>query len=501
LTFKNPIFIDRKGTHCAVGYLMQQSGYESLATQIDAEQKFAYVHQINVNGVTEWANKFGFTIDELAWIQPGYPVSSNASDLLGGVNGDVNAIVIDNGGMQYYVAGSFSQTTSGVQTSNIACYLSGFAGWLWTDVNGGVNGAIKCMLKHNNKLYVGGDFTLANGIAANHVAAYNLQNGQWESVGGLDSTVHCLAIYNNEIYAGGSFTSFVKKWNGTSWIDFSNGYLYGNEVRTLKVHNNELYIGGDFELPTGALRRHVVVYDGTQMLMSGFGTTTPVNDFEVLNNKMYAACDFIKGNDTCAIAVLENGEWQTIVKPNIFIGEALFGKSLNDLNTVGNKMYCGGSFQAMSGMNYGNNLMSFEQTGTAFTDFQIAPILNTDSTISCLAAVGNQLYFGGKFETNNFADTLNHIGFINVTVTGLTDTKLDSKQISIFPNPTQNYIAVNGLKSKTNNLQIMNAIGDECLTLTNYQSGNNIDISKLQKGVYFVRCQDNETFTGKFVKN
>jgi hypothetical protein len=164
-------------------------------------------------------------------------------------------------------------------------------------------------------------------------------------------------------------------------------------------------------------------------------------------------------------------------------------------------MYCGGSFQAMSGMNYGNNLMSFEQTGTAVTDFQITPILNTDSTISCLAAVGNQLYFGGKFETNNFADTLNHIGYINVTLTGLTDAKVNSKQISIFPNPTQNYIAVNGLKSKTNNLQIINAIGDECLTLTNYQSGNNIDISKLQKGIYFVRCQDNETFTGKFVKN
>jgi hypothetical protein len=35
LPYKNPIFIDRIGTHCAVGYLMQQSGAEDLAQRID----------------------------------------------------------------------------------------------------------------------------------------------------------------------------------------------------------------------------------------------------------------------------------------------------------------------------------------------------------------------------------------------------------------------------------------------------------------------------------
>ena len=72
VNYKTPVFIDRKGTHCAVGYLMMQSGRDDLARQIDKEQKFAYVAEIGVNGVKEWAAENGFTLDELAWIQPTY---------------------------------------------------------------------------------------------------------------------------------------------------------------------------------------------------------------------------------------------------------------------------------------------------------------------------------------------------------------------------------------------------------------------------------------------
>ena len=57
--------------------------------------------------------------------------------------------------------------------------------------------------------------------------------------------------------------------------------IYGKGVRTLEVFNNELIVGGDFELPTGALRKNACKYDGTQLLTIGFGTPTPVNDFEI----------------------------------------------------------------------------------------------------------------------------------------------------------------------------------------------------------------------------
>ena len=306
LTYKSPVFIDRFGTHCAVGYLMQQSGYESLAREIDNKQKFAYVHQIKVEGVSEWANVQGFTIDELAWIQPGYWVTTTANDLSGGVNGQVNAIVVEQSGAAIYVAGEFNMAGGTVAANNIAVYQSGFAGWFWMALNNGVNGKIKTMIVHNNQLIIGGAFTQANGIAANHIAVYDLTNGQWQSMGSLDNTVNSLTVYNNEIYAGGSFTGMLAKWNGSNWQDANQIGFYGNEVRTLEVINNELIIGGDFELPTGALRRHVVGFDGTQFIYMGFGTVTPVNDLAFYNGRIYAACDVVSGNDTCALAVFDD---------------------------------------------------------------------------------------------------------------------------------------------------------------------------------------------------
>lgn len=105
---------------------MQQSGSEHLAREIQRNQNLAYVRQISVNGVSEWANEHGFTLDELAWIQPGYPPNTIVSPLLGGLNGAVNDIFMYNGDV--VVAGNFSQA-DGQPANNIATYISGFAGF------------------------------------------------------------------------------------------------------------------------------------------------------------------------------------------------------------------------------------------------------------------------------------------------------------------------------------------------------------------------------------
>jgi len=70
--YRTPIFIDNYGTHCAVGYLMQRSGSESLARQIMQNENLAFVKQIKTEGVDDWATENGFTVDELALIQPSY---------------------------------------------------------------------------------------------------------------------------------------------------------------------------------------------------------------------------------------------------------------------------------------------------------------------------------------------------------------------------------------------------------------------------------------------
>lgn len=67
-----PIFIDDDHTACAVGHLMIESGAAELAETIRANENLAYVYDIQTPGVAEWAIAHGFTVEELARIQPTY---------------------------------------------------------------------------------------------------------------------------------------------------------------------------------------------------------------------------------------------------------------------------------------------------------------------------------------------------------------------------------------------------------------------------------------------
>lgn len=71
---RTPYFIDTYGTACAVGQLIISSGYSATANQISRESNNGYIHELTLNypQLKEWANKHGFDIEELAWIQPCY---------------------------------------------------------------------------------------------------------------------------------------------------------------------------------------------------------------------------------------------------------------------------------------------------------------------------------------------------------------------------------------------------------------------------------------------
>lgn len=69
---RTPVFIDEDGTACAVGQLMISSGHAELAHRIHNEMNLAYIKDISLPEVEGWASTHGFSLDELAWIQPTY---------------------------------------------------------------------------------------------------------------------------------------------------------------------------------------------------------------------------------------------------------------------------------------------------------------------------------------------------------------------------------------------------------------------------------------------
>jgi hypothetical protein len=69
---RQPYFIDKVNTYCAVGYLMQKTGGDAIAKEIKATQNFSYLLDIHHPKLMNWVVHSGLSLDELALIQLPY---------------------------------------------------------------------------------------------------------------------------------------------------------------------------------------------------------------------------------------------------------------------------------------------------------------------------------------------------------------------------------------------------------------------------------------------
>lgn len=98
---RRPAFISEDGNICAVGYLVERSLGRDIAEAINQEFKYSYIGEIDDPTFLNWADESGFTLKELAMIQPAYrtvtveekvnhnyvePVFGAGSALLAGLN-------------------------------------------------------------------------------------------------------------------------------------------------------------------------------------------------------------------------------------------------------------------------------------------------------------------------------------------------------------------------------------------------------------------------------
>lgn len=72
LPWRTPVFVDALGNVCAVGHLIERSVSRALVERIAARHRFDYLEDIALPEVKAWIDASGFTLEELASIQPGY---------------------------------------------------------------------------------------------------------------------------------------------------------------------------------------------------------------------------------------------------------------------------------------------------------------------------------------------------------------------------------------------------------------------------------------------
>jgi hypothetical protein len=334
---------------------------------------------------------------------------SSWAGLGGGVAGgspinDITRLAIVNGTV--YASGAFT-SAGGVAATNIAAWN----GSSWSALGSGVSSTITRLFSNGANLYVGGNFRYAGGIIANGLASWNGAN--WSSIGssgrlnGLSFPALAFTSDGTNLYAGGSFTAagqtsanYVGRFDGTNWYPLGSGiYLAGGTpiVRALAMATNGVYVGGNFSAAGNVVAQYMAFWNGTNWF--AVGTNPPAGG---------------PGGVVAGILVRTDGVY--------IAGASLEGSGPNYFSPI---------FMRWDGANWYNAL--------ALTNSLFATPFNTvDITMDAVAAVGSNIYVGGRFnfaagDANYLMDAtscpdifcINNGGFARVVGTGVNSNVLD----------------------------------------------------------------------------
>jgi hypothetical protein len=207
---------------------------------------------------------------------------------------------------------------------------------------------VNALAVNGTNLYAGGYFTMAGGVAANHIARWD--GSAWSALGsGIDSGVNALAVSGTNLYAAGYFTTAggvvannIARWNGSAWSSLGSG-TGGSwpTVFALAVKGTDLYAGGMFTLAGGVPVNSIAKWDGTSWSPLGSGASDPNNHsprvfaLAVIGTDLYAAGDFgtAGGLTVNGIAKWDGSAWSAL-------GPGL--GSVSALAVTGTDLYAGG---------------------------------------------------------------------------------------------------------------------------------------------------------------
>lgn len=177
---------------------------------------FATANGVTVNNITYWN---GTTFVALG------------SGGTKGVNNTVFGLTFDSAG-SLYVTGQFTTAGGGAAARIAKLTTAGTWSALGTGLTGGGTSFGFALVTGLNgtDIYVGGDFTTANGVTVNYIGKWN--GTTFESLGGgMNAQVDIMTrAPNGDIYAGGLFTTAgaltvgnVARWNGSQWTALGSG--------------------------------------------------------------------------------------------------------------------------------------------------------------------------------------------------------------------------------------------------------------------------------------
>jgi hypothetical protein len=170
---------------------------------------------------------------------------------IGDVQGTVvQSMAVSDSGI-LYVGGLFTEIAN-VSANNIAAY--DIKTGTWSAIGTGMNGRVRSIVPLGSAIYIGGDFTDANGVSVAYVTVLGEGTDTFDDMdGGLGNAVAGMALDGTTLWA--TQYSSVSKFAGGSWTNYAPPFGYFTEgirdVTSVVIDNGILYLGGIFPIDSG----------------------------------------------------------------------------------------------------------------------------------------------------------------------------------------------------------------------------------------------------------
>jgi len=494
---RQPYFVDEHGTNCAVGQLIVESGNTGLVSLISKEHNYDYIVDIETVGLTEWADKYGFTLEELKWIQPTYPPTTSIDPVLGGANGPVSEMVYNPYDGSVLIGGSFTEL------NNYPCLNVGFYKDNQLNCFGnGVDGVVHDLVVQSGEVYCFGE--LQNNGITYPLAKFDGASWTYISIPSRNEAT-CTAANNGgagyQIEVAINHSSFSGKqeiWhllNDGNWerkaevngiildiIASGHGRVHAGHFDTVSVFNSSGMVDSMFSV------HNVVIKQNYSPIWFGIGSeiSDTVNVVKSIGGGLIfgGTCGSQPGESNICLSRYLNGSLQTLCY-------SPFGEQWS-INTMaynnGSTLMLGGVFDIIPLVGtQGNNLASYHLVYNT-----LGAMANLDGSVNGLAYQGADLYIGGHFNMNMTVN-LNHLG--RIISTASIKEPISESDLNVYPNPFNSVINIEGVDDGLA-FSILNMNGQEIISgLVNDKKI--LGLERLASGTYLFHI---ETSKGLVVK-
>ena len=498
---RRPYFIDHQGTHCAVGHLMAASGHSQLAQKIKSEHNFDYIKDIKTRGVAEWATASGFTIEDLAWIQPGYPPESIISAVGQGTNGPINVMHQKNNS-QLIFAGAFDEV------DNLPCLNIGY----YQDeqlycLGDGLAGTINDINLYEGDIIVAGQ--LSDGIESYPIAIFS--NGNWSFINipqREGATGFAIRSFYNRYEISIAHSSTPEQQEVWQFMDNEwekkltvNGHILDLDYTFLGTcyagHFNQVILHRAGLEDTIIYTKNVLISNHLNNEWQSFSSnlSDTIHVVKSFGQTIYlggSCSNSPSGNNICMSRYL-NDVMQPMILSNHFSGSLEDVYVIKDIELFDGKLLFGGDFtiEPLAGT-YGKNFAEYD---LLYNDILAKAYF--DQAVNALAFMQGAIFIGGDFTQNLTNTPILHLAKTDLTITAINEVE-QASALQLFPNPATDLLNIRGLKTDFD-YNIFDINGQEIQK--GHSTAPNIKVDLLTAGVYMINISTkSEKYSLKFIK-